>query len=270
MINSVYGKTMEILRKGINVRLVNNETDFLKYTGRPTNITHKIFGKNYAAILEIKPVLTLNKPIYVSFTVLELRKWLIYNFHYNFIKKHFDAKLLFTDADSLTYEIKSEDVYEDFFKHKHLPDFSNYPKNSKFFDEANKNVIGKMKDDSEGKIIDEFVGLKSKMYSMKNTDGKESNTGKTVNIATEFNEFKDTLFNKKELRHKMTRIQGKKHKLGTYKINKILFSDFDDKRFILNDGIHTLAYFHKDLKNRFSQIIINKKRYKKILTNGYK
>ena len=108
------------------------------------------------------------------------------------------------------------------------------------------------------------------MYSMKNTDGKESNTGKTVNIATEFNEFKDTLFNKKELRHKMTRIQGKKHKLGTYKINKILFSDFDDKRFILNDGIHTLAHFHKDLKNRFSQIIINKKRYKKILTNGYK
>ena len=105
--------------------------------------------------------------------------------------------MLFTDADSLTYEIKSEDVYEDFFKHKHLPDFSNYPQNSKFFDEANKNVIGKMKDDSERKIIDEFVGLKSKMYSMKNTDGKESNTGKTVNIATEFNEFKDTLFNKK-------------------------------------------------------------------------
>ena len=68
----------------------------------------------------------------------------------------------------------------------------------------------------------------------------------------------------------MTRIQGKKHKLGTYEINKILFSVFDDKRFILNDGIHTLAYFHKDLKNRFSQIIINKKRYKKILTNGYK
>ena len=59
----------------------------------------------------------------------------------------------------------------------------------------------------------------------------------------------------------MTRIQGKKHKLGTYKINKILFSDFDDKRFILNDGIHTLAYFHKDLKNRFSQIIINKKMF---------
>ena len=104
-----------------------------------------------------------------------------------------------------------------------------------------------MKDESEGKIIDEFVGLKSKMYSMKNIDGKESNTAKGVNIATEFNEFKDTLFNKKIIRHKMRRIQGKKHKMGTYEINKIL-SVFDDKRFVLNHGIHTLAYFHKDLK----------------------
>ena len=184
MINSVYGKTMENLPKRINFRLVNNETDFLKYTSRPTHITHKIFGKNYAAIHEIKPVLTLSKPIYVGFTVLELSKWLMYDFHYNFIKKHFDAELLFTDTDSLTYEIKSEDIYEEFFKLEHLFDFSNYPKDSKFFDQANKKVIGKMKDESEGKIIGEFAGLKSKMYSMKNIDGKESSTAKKVNIAT--------------------------------------------------------------------------------------
>ena len=85
MINSVYGKTMENLRKRINVRLVSNEKGFLKYTSRPTHITHKIFVKNYAAIHEIKPVLMLNKPIYVEFTVLELSKWLIYDFQYNFI-----------------------------------------------------------------------------------------------------------------------------------------------------------------------------------------
>ena len=95
---------------------------------------------------------------------------------------------------------------------------------------------------------------------MKNSDGKESNTEKGVNIATDFNESKDTLFNKKVLRHKMRRIQGKKHKMGTYEINKISLSVFDDKRFVLNDGIHTLAYFHEDIdhiknKNskRFSQ-----------------
>ena len=93
MINSVYGKAMENLRKIINARLVNNEKDFLKYTSRPTHITHKIFGKNYTAIHEIQPVLTLNKSICVGFTALELSKWLMYDFCYNFIRKHFDAKL---------------------------------------------------------------------------------------------------------------------------------------------------------------------------------
>ena len=125
MINSVCGKTMENLRKRINVRLVNNEKDFLKYTSRPTYITHKIFDKSYTAIHEIKPVLTLNN---VVFTVPELSKWLIYDFYYKFIKKNFYAELLLTDTDSLTYEIKSEDVYEEFFKRKHLFDFSNFLK----------------------------------------------------------------------------------------------------------------------------------------------
>ena len=123
MINSVYGKTIENLQKRINVRLVNNEKGFLKYTSRPTHITHKVFDKNYAAIHKIKSVLTLNKPIDVGFTVLELSKWLMYDFHYNFIKKLFDAALLFTDTDSLTYQIKSEDVYEEFFKQKQIQSF---------------------------------------------------------------------------------------------------------------------------------------------------
>ena len=102
----------------------------------------------------------LNKPIYVEFTVLDLSKWKMYDFHYNFIKKYFDAKLLFTDTDSLAYEIKSKDAYEEFFKRKDLFGFSNYSKDSKFFNEANKKVIGKMKDEFGGVIADEFVGLK--------------------------------------------------------------------------------------------------------------
>ena len=145
------------------MRLVNNAEDFLKYTSKPTCITHKTFGKDYAAIHEIKPVLIFNKPVYVGFTVLDLSKWKMYDFHYNFIKKNFDAELLFTDTDSLTYEIKSENVYEEFFKWKDLFDFSNYSKDSNFFDETNKKVIGKMKDEFGGVIIIEFVGLKSKM-----------------------------------------------------------------------------------------------------------
>ena len=105
----------------------------MKYTSKPTYVTHKLFDKDFAAIHEIKPVLMLNKPIYVRFIVLELSKWMIYDFHHNFIKKNFNAELLFTDTDSLTDEIKSKNVYEDFFKYKDLLDFSNYSKDSKFF-----------------------------------------------------------------------------------------------------------------------------------------
>ena len=91
----------------------------------------------------------------------------MYDFHYNFIKNNFDAELLFTNTDRLAYKTKSEDVYEKNFKHKHLLGFSNYPKDSKFFDVTNKKVIGKMKDAFGGFIVNEFVGLKSKMNAMK-------------------------------------------------------------------------------------------------------
>ena len=167
MINSVYGKIMRNLRKRINVRLESNEKDFLKYTSRPTYVTHKLFDEEYAAIHETKPVLMLNKPIYVGFTVLELSKWMMYDFHYNFMKKNFNAELLFADTDSLTYEIKSENVCEECFKWKDLFEFSNCSKDSKIFDDTNKKVIAKMKGEYGGVIIDGFVGFKSKMYSIK-------------------------------------------------------------------------------------------------------
>ena len=103
-----------------------------------------------------------------------------------------------------------------------------------------------MKDEFGGFIVSEFVGLKSKMYSMKNLDGIEYNTAKGVSIATEFDKFKDASFNKKIISHKMKRIQSKKHKLGIYEINKISSSCFDRKRYVLDDGIYTLRYLHKN------------------------
>ena len=103
-----------------------------------------------------------------------------------------------------------------------------------------------MEDEFGRVIVEEFVGLKSKVYSMNKIDGKECNTAKGVSIATEFDKFKDVLFNEKIIRHKMKRIQSKKHKLGTYEIDKISLSCFDDKRYVLDDGIRTLTYFHKD------------------------
>ena len=103
----------------------------------------------------------------------------MYVFHYNFIKK-INAELLFTNTDSLTYEIKSKNVHEEFFRWKDLSDFSNYSKDSRFFNETNEKVIGKMKNEFGGIIVCEFVVLKSKMYSIKKIDGKEHNTAKGV------------------------------------------------------------------------------------------
>ena len=132
----------------------------------------------------------------------------MYDFHYKFIKKNFSAELLFTDTGSLTYEIKSKNVYGEFCKWKDLFDFSNYSKDSTFYDDTNKIFFSKMKVEYGSAIIDQFIGLKSKIYSIKKIDGNESSTTKGVNIATEFDEFKDVLFNKKIIRHKMKKIEA--------------------------------------------------------------
>ena len=171
MVNSVYGKSMEKLRKRVNVKLVNNRRDYLKYTSRPTFVSQKILDKNLVAIHRVKPVLTLNKPIYIG-------KLLMYDWHYNYFVKNFDCSLLFTDTDTLVYEIRGvDDIYED----RDSFDFSDYSKESKFYDDSNKKVIGKMKDEMGGKVVSEFIGLKPKMYSLIRVDDQEKIRAKGIN-----------------------------------------------------------------------------------------
>ena len=167
MNNAVYSKTMEDLRNRIGVKLVNNENDYLKRTSKPSYMSHKMFDNNLVATRKGKVSLKLNKPAYTGMCILELSKVLLYEFHYDYIKNKYDnkSKLLFTDTDSLMYEIKTEDVYEDFSSNKEMFDLSNYSSNSKYYDDSNKLVIGKMKDETGGVAIEEFVGLKPKMYS---------------------------------------------------------------------------------------------------------
>ena len=148
---------MENIRKRINIKLVNDSKEYLKCVSKPNFISQKIFEKNFIAVHKIKTVLTLNNPIYVGFCILELSKLLMYKFHYDYVLNTFDAKLLFTDTDSLAYEIKDKEVYEQCFKDKELFDFSGYSKNSVYCDSSNKKVLGKMKDEFNGIKINEFV-----------------------------------------------------------------------------------------------------------------
>ena len=181
LVNSIYGKCMENIGKRINAKLINNSKDYAGYVSKQNFISQKIFNKTFVSIHQIKSVLTLDKPIYVGFSVLELSKLLMYKFHYEYVKNKFDPRLLFIDTDSLVYDIKGEVVYEKSFQDKELFDFSNYPVNSKYYDPKHNAVLGKMKDEFKGKIINEFVGLKSKMYLLISVDDEEVSKAKGVN-----------------------------------------------------------------------------------------
>ena len=251
MNNSVFGKTMENIRKRVDVRLVTDENKLLKMAAKPTYVSSKIFNENLVAVHKIKETLTLNRPAYVGMCILDLSKTLMYDFHYNYIKQKYGskAKLLFTDTDSLTYEIEADDIYSDFWKDKNRFDNSDYPESSPYFNKSNKKVIGKFKDEAAGVPVCEFIGLRSKMYSYMKDNDKGGKTAKGIkkniikkNITHE--NYKNVLFNNEQMHHTMKTIRSNLHQLGSYELNKVSLSCFDDKRYILEDGIRSYAYGH--------------------------
>ena len=129
-----------------------------------TYVSSKIFNKDLGGVTVKRPTIKLSRPSYVDMCILDLSNTLMYDFHYNYVKKKYNnkAKQLFTDTDPLTYEIQTEDVYADFYQDKHLFDNSDYSCESQFYNKANEDVIGKFKEEAGGKVITEFIG---KMYS---------------------------------------------------------------------------------------------------------
>ena len=255
MNNSVFGKTMENIRKRVDVRLVTSKEKLLKMTSKPTFVSSKIFNENLVAVHKIKETLTMNRPAYIGMCILDLSKTLMYDFHYNYIKHNYGnkAKLLFTDTDSLTYEIETKDVYRDFWNDKDRFDNSDYSENSPYFNKTNKKVIGKFKDEAAGIPLTEFVGLRSKMYSYVKDNKQTARTAKGIkkqvirkNITHD--NYIDVLFNNKQIMHTMKTIRSEKHQLGSFELNKISLSCFDDKRFIHQNGITSYAYGHYKLK----------------------
>ena len=173
---------MEDLSKRVDVRLVTNEKKLDKITAKPTHVSSKIFNENLMAVHKVKETLTLNRPAYVGMCILDLSKMLMYNFHYNYIKKKYNnrSRPLFTDMYSLTYEIEAEDVYKDFWNDKDMFDNSDYLESSPYYCNANKKIIGKFKDEACGIPITEFIGLKSKMYSYVKDNEKGGRTAKGI------------------------------------------------------------------------------------------
>ena len=162
------------------------------------------------AVHKSKETLTLNMPAYVGMCILDFSETLMYEFHYNYIKKKYSdkAKLLFTDTDSLAYEIETEDAYKDFWSDKDRFDNSEYSENSPYFDKSNKKVIGEFKDEVSGIPINEFIGLRSKMYSYLKDTNECGKTAKGIkeNVMKKDSKhanYKDVLLNNKQVYHKM-------------------------------------------------------------------
>ena len=231
MNNAVYGKNVENMWKRIKIRIIKNKKGCIKYTSKPTYARWNIYDKKLVAIHEKKIGLTLNKPIYVGFTALEISKWECIIFIIFLWSKNFTLMLW--------------NAWEKPFqncKYKGLFDLSNDLKTSKYFSSDNKKIVGRKKDEYEGKLFLEFIDLRSKMYSIRHENNKEKCIIKGHNAYMEISEYRNTLFRKEILRHKVRGIKSKTHNIGTFESNKT--SCYDGKRYIVNDGINTLAYGH--------------------------
>ena len=254
MNNSVFGKTMENLRKRVNVKLVTNQTKLTKLTASPSFESFRIFSENLAAINMKKTKLYLNRPIYVGFAILDLSKVLMYDFHYNYMTSKYgsQSKLLFTDTDSLCYDVKTNDLYRDFLQDLEYFDTSEYPAEHFLYSATNKKVLGKMKDETHGVPIEEFIGLLPKMYSILFTEHnkpveKKTAKGISKNVTKRVirhQDYKNCLFEKQLHMARMNQIRSENHQLYSVTLNKTSLSPYDDKRYILSNGFDTLAHGH--------------------------
>ena len=201
-----------------------------------------------------KTSLIFNKPVYLGMCILDLSKTIMYDFHYNYIKEKYGnkAKLLFTDTDSLMYEIETGDFYKDISEDVKVRfDTSDYPPNhpSGIPTGCNKKVLGVFKDEAAGKIMEEFVGLRAKLYSYKMFEGEESKKCKgikksVVKKSITHEDYKNCLFTGKQKYQRMNVMRSYGHDVYTEEVNKIALCPDDDKRHIIEGQTDTLALGH--------------------------
>lgn len=249
MNNSFYGKTCENIRNRNDIELVTNGTRIRHLQSNPRFSGSRMFDWNLAAVKMKRTKILFNKPIYVGATVLEISKLLMYEFYYNVLQPHFGEKhieIMYFDTDSYILKIKTNDLTKDLKTLKHHFDFSNYPKDHELFSNENKKVPGKFKDEIGGEEMIEFCGIRSKMYTYKTKEHEAKKLkGITKNVVEKNIRFRDyitCLFNEEVLRHKMKTLRSEDHEMYIEEIEKVSLNPFDDKRYILDDGIRTLPY----------------------------
>ena len=252
MNNSVFGKTMENIRKDRDIKLVNNKEDYLKQVMKH-NFKGGVLLRADLMSCEIGKVkVKMNEPVYLGQAILDLSKTIMYEFHYDYMKRKYnesDLKLLYMDTDSLVYDIKTEDFYKDIAEDVETRfDTSGYEPNRPLLIGKNKKVIGLMKDELGGKIIKEFISLRLKMYSYKIGEKDEPKKCKgikkcVVKKTISFEDYKQCLFEGRVIHRSQMMFRSRKHKVKTLEVNKLALSVENDKRIRIN-GIDSLAMGH--------------------------
>ena len=238
--NSVFGKTMENVRKHRDVKLVTTEEKRIKLVSEPNYHTTKQFSENLLAIEMKKTKVKMNKPIYLGMSILDISKTLMYEFWYDYVKPKYKdkAKLCYMDTDSFVINIFTEDFFEDINNDvERWFDTSNYDKNDKrpLQTGINKKVIGMFKDELEGKIMKEFCALRAKTYAYLmdgDSEKKKPKGTKTCVIKQDiiFENYKDSLFKNNTVLRSQLRFKSDLHNVNTEEVNKITLKSNDDKR----------------------------------------
>ncbi|XP_048478608.1 uncharacterized protein LOC119690408 isoform X2 [Plutella xylostella] len=257
MNNAIFGKTMENIEKRVNVHLVTQWENNGKIQGaqsliaRPEFHSASCFSENLIAVQLNKTKLLYDKPIYLGFCILDISKTLMYKFHYSYMKNKFNdrLKLMYTDTDSLIYHIQTENLYSDIKSNlKDYFDTSDYSIDNRHnFPLVNKKKIGFFKDENNGNIFREFVGLRSKMYAIEVENdfiAKAKGINKSVTKTFQLNDYKRCLFNQTRKIDCMLRFKSIKHVIFTQKCSKISLSHNDTKRKLLENSTDTVAWGH--------------------------
>ena len=250
MNNSVFGKTMENIRKHRDIKLVTTDKKRSKLISELNYHTINLISEDLSIMEMKKTKVKMNKPIYLGLSILEISKILMYEFWYDYIKPKYgnNVKLCYTDTDSFIINIKINDFYEDIANDVECKfDTSNYEVNRPLPMGKNKKGIGLMKDELGGKIITEFATLRPKTYSFLTDDGKEDKKTKgtkkcVIKKMIKFNDYKKCLLNDEVIFKSQQRFISKKHDVYTENISKVALSSNDDKRIVLSDKITSYPY----------------------------
>ena len=253
MNNTVFGKTMENVRKHRDIKLVTTDKKRSKLVSEPNYHTMNYISEDLSIIKMKRTKAKMNKPIYLGLSILGISKLLMYEFWYDYMKLKYgdNVKLCYMDTDSFIMNIKTEDFYKDIANDVEKRfDTSNYDCDRPLLTGKNRKVIGLMKDELGGRIITEFVPLRPKTYSYLTDDCKEDKKAKgtkkcVIKRMIKFDDYKSCLLNGEVILKSQQRFISKGHDVHTQNINKIALSSNDNKRIVSSDKITSYPYGHK-------------------------